>query len=297
MSERVLVVMPAGATRERAERFFAGRGGVVTLAREEAVAGQALVIEDERVLWHGEDVVEGSAGALVLDSGFMWPMPRLDPTPEQWQKHRDRFDDWLRDERETASIWYCLLEILNDRLPECVNPQRAFMQAALKPAALATLEAVGVTLPPWLVSNDPEQVAAFGSERGELLALPVSPETGEPRWLSAGALRDLPLTEEPVALQRLSAPEALTVVSVAGEVRAVNGALPASAPPLEGAVTAVLPTVYKTLEMVLVELVFRPVDGAWCLSDFSPAPDLGALDEDALEAVLEAVWRQIRGTV
>ncbi|MFH2007485.1 MAG: hypothetical protein ABI333_12945 [bacterium] len=287
MPERVLIVAPQ-ALREGLERFFGARAEVLSLAREDAVTRQALVIEDERVLWHGADVIAGTLGAVVLDSGFMWPLPRLDPTPEQWREHAGRFDDWLRDERETASLWYSLLEILNDRLPRCVNPQRAFQHAALKPAAMAALERVGVPLPPRLTSNDAEAVEAFAAAAGELLWLPLSPELGEAaQWLEREAIPELPLTEEPVRLQRLDSREELTVIGVEGTVMAGAGD-----PPEE--VTTALAVLQRTLAMPLVAASFRQAGGRWRLSDFSPAPALDALPGEQCDSVLTAVWDALR---
>jgi len=278
-----------GVHRERLEQFFGARAEVLSLVREQAVAEQALVIEDERVLWHGVDVVPDTIGAVVLDSGFMWPLPRLDPTPEQWQIHAGRFDDWLRDERETASLWYSLLEILNDRLPRCVNPQLAFQHAALKPAAMAAVQSAGVPLPPRLTSNDAEAVEAFAGVDGELLWLPLTPEAAVgTRWLDPGAVAALPLTEEPARLQRLSSREELTVVGVEGRIVAQTIAS------LPDSVATAVEQVQRTLTMPLAELSFRPAARGWCLSDVSPVPALDKLSEPEAEAVLTAVWESLR---
>ena len=288
MSERIIVAAPPGATRQRLERFLAAKGArVVSLARESAVAEQALVIEDARILWHGEDIVSGTRAAVVLDSGFMWPLPRLDPTPAEWDTHAGRFDDYLRSERETASLWYSLLEILADRLPRCVNPPGAFVHAALEPAALSALAEAGVLLPPQLWSNDPDAVADFAEAAGEVLGRPLTREAGvSARWLSAADLAALPLEQGAVALQRLVSRAVLSVTAVDGQGFA-SAVIPQD-------VAGRLATIQQTLEMPLAELTFRQAADGWALSDFSPSPPIGDLEDELSEQVLDALWSFLR---
>jgi hypothetical protein len=106
------------------------------------------------LLVDGVDVLAEARAAVVLDSGMMWPVPMLDPSPEQWQHHRHRFDDYLRDERETSSFWFSCLDILNDRIPRCINPQAAFALDATKLDALEILRELGVPVAPTLCTDD-----------------------------------------------------------------------------------------------------------------------------------------------
>jgi hypothetical protein len=285
----LIIVAPAGPTRERLEAFFSSRAQVVaSLAREQTIQRQLLVIEDRRVLWDGADLLDAAEVALVLDSGYMWPLPLLDPTPEQWIEQSGRFDDYLRDDRESASLWFSLLEIINDRVPCCVNPQAAFALAAMKPDTFELLRAGGVKIPPTITTNDPEAIAGFAdAHRGPLLQLPLVPGPG-PQWLDRTTLADLPLERTPVMLQALAGREEQRVLAVGLQ------ALPAlDREPVPKEIAATLGPILERLELGWAELVFRATDDGWALSDFSPAPEIGSLDPDRAERALAALWELI----
>jgi hypothetical protein len=295
MLERLILAAPAGATRERLEAFFAPRvERLLVLAREEAVRGGRLVIEDEQARWDGEALLAAPA-AVVLDSGFMWPVPRLAPDEETWNAFRGRFDEYLRDERETASLWLSLMEVLTDRLPRVINPQPTFAHAALKPAALDRLRAAGVGTVPQLDSNDPDAVAAFAEAHpGPLLSLPVGDLPGPARWVAREALAELPLDQEPVCLQAPLDQEARQVVVVDGAAVVVDGG--ADLAGLAPEMAAVLPGLCSTLELGFGEVTFRRSAGGWAVSDFDPAPDVGAWVSEVAETALEALWQALLGS-
>lgn len=286
---QLIIVAPAGPIRQRLEVFFSNRAQVVaSLAREQLIERQLLVIEDQRVLWDGEDLLAAADAALVLDSGYMWPLPLLDPTPEQWTAHRGRFDDYLRDDRESASLWFSLLEIINDRVPCCINPQAAFALAAMKPDAFELLRGGGVTIPPTITTNDPEAVAAFADAHGgPLLQLPLV-RGPSAQWLDRPALGGLPLERTPVMLQALAAREEQRVLAVGAQ------ALPAvSGEPVPQEIATAVGPVMERLGLGWAELVFRVIDRGWALSDFSPAPEINRLAPDCADRVLAALWELI----
>ncbi len=284
MPASLIIAAPAGPTRQRLERFFGPRGWrVVSLAREQIVARGQLVLDDLAVLLDGEEILDGTHAALIVDSGYMWPLPTLAPTPKQWAEHQGHFDEYLRDERETASLWYSLMEIINDRVEVCVNPQAAFEHEALKPFAFELLREAGVPLPALLTTNDPDALSSFcGQHPGGLLARELLPDAPA-RWLEKESPTELGLDRSPLLVQALSSREKV-------EVMAVNGQAVVCRPqPSEEATLAVVPVVQQVLQMPWATLVFRRDTGGEVLSDFSASPDLGALPPSDAERVLEAL--------
>ena len=283
---RIITAAPRGPTRQRLEDFFAGKGAqVFSLCRETAVSGGRLVLEDQHLLWDGQDVLAGADAALVLDSGYMWPVPLLAPSPGQWEEHYQRFDDYLRDDRETASLWYSLLAIIEDRAPRCFNRAAAFANEAMKHDALELLRAGALPVAPALTTNDAEAVAAFARQhKGPLVELSLLPGSA-PSLLQRDALEQLPLDRRPVTLLALARPQLVRATLVGGELLATDppGALPDAA-------GKHLPAMMEALEMDWGELVLGQGEQGWCLCDFTPSPDLDALDEAAAAEVLEAVW-------
>jgi hypothetical protein len=287
----LIIVAPAGPTREGLVAFFSERvDRCHVLAREAAVADQALVIEDEQVRWRGEDVLTGTRAAVILDSSYMWPVPALMPTTEQWAAYEGQFDLYLRDERESRSFWISLMEILTDRLDYCVNPQEAFVHAALRPAALARLAAAGVPVPPQIDTNDPDAAQAFAAAHpGHLLSLPLGGRTDEPVWIAPEAVAELRLTEGPVSLQSVASQELRRGQAIGRSLVSGNESL------LEDRdLAGVVSTLMETLSLEWAELTFRLLPSGWALSDFSPAPRLEALDAAAQERVLEALWQRLQ---
>lgn len=279
----IIVAAPAGTGRGRLIDHLEAQGAQVrALERERLVPDGQLCIEDQRVLLDGADLLDGAAAAVVLEPGYMWPLPVLDPTPEQWAAHQGRFDDWLRDERESASLWYSLLAILDARVPRVINPQPAMAHLALLPDALALLHEAGAAVAPSITTNDPEALADFANHHPDaaLSALQLWP--GAPaRWVEHGELAALPLEREPLLLQALSDRATRDVVAVEG--RAVGDDDPPAA------VAEALTHVHEQLGLGLVEVTFCGEGEALLLCGFG-LPDLGACTEARATQVLDALW-------
>ena len=287
-ARRVVIATERGPTREHLAGFFAGRGlEVCCLDRAGLCAAPNRVhIEDEQVWLEDTPILDNALGAVVTDSGYMWPLPMLEPTEEQWAEQRGRFDDYLRDERESASLWLSLMEILEDRLPVSVNPPPAFELAAMKPLAFDSLRQAGVPVPPVTTTNDPTAVADLVSDHGdELLAFELLPGA-RPVWVDTSEVDELELREAPRMFQALAGRQTRTIMVVGGCV--VAGDLPGEW--LE-AFSDHLPVVGETLRSPWATLVLRQGREGPVLSDFSPSPDLASIESGRVGAVVEAVGR------
>ncbi len=275
---RIIIAAPKGPTRERLLGFFSERAEVISLEREAVVADGPLLIDDRTVRLGDTDLIDGVGAAIVLDSGYMWPLPKLEPTLEEWEAARHDLDELLRDDRETESLWYSALAILEDRLPLVVNPSDAFAMEAMKPFAFTVLHEGGVPVAPFVATNDIDEVRRLVERQGgELRCLSMLPD--EPaRWLDPGALDGRRLDEEPMLFQALRGREEVRVIGVAGE----GGAWTDSTVRLLGG--------------PLAELLFLPGSEGLVLADFTPSPDLGGLTEAAAQEVLEALWRLIQSS-
>lgn len=283
---RVVVVAPSGPTRDALEAFFAADDtSILSLRRESFLTEHDVMLEQDRLLIDGVDVLGESAAAIVLDSGMMWPVPMLVPSPEMWSTHRTRFDEYLRDERETQSFWFSVLDMLNDRLPICVNPQAAFAMHATKPDAFEQLASLPLPIAPMLLTNDEDRLAAFLREHpGPWTALSLT--GGDSRTLTKEALRALSLQQEPIFLQA-SGGEEVCVQSVNGRV-----VVPEPLPP---EVRDVLPEVHRVLCAPWLALRFRRAGSSWRLSDFDPSPRWEDLVPGDGERILEAIAELVRG--
>ena len=278
----IIVAAPAGAGRQRLIDHLEARGAQVrSLERERLVPEGQLCIEDQRVLLDGADLLDGAAAAVILEPGYMWPLPLLDPTPEQWAAHHGRFDDWLRDERESASLWYSLLAILDARVPRVINPQLAMAHLALLPDALALLREAGAAVAPSITTNDPEAMARFAAEHPQaaLRALPLWPDAPA-RWVERGALEALPLEREPLLLQALEGRQAREVIAVAGQ--------PVDDDDLPAAAVEALTAVYAQLELGLALVTFCGGPKTLQLCELG-LPDLGACTGARAAQVLDAL--------
>jgi hypothetical protein len=283
----IVIAAPAGATRERLLRFFGQRATPISLDREAVIAEGRLLIADQTVRLGDQELIEGVDAAIVLDSGYMWPLPKLEPSIEEWEAARNDFDELLRDDRETESLWYSALAILEDRLPFCANRSGAFAMEAMKPFAFLALQEGGVAVPPFLATNDPVELARFADEHGgELRRLPLLPDEAS-EWLEAGALAEL---REPTLVQSVTGREPLRLMVVGREVIPIE---PAS--PLPDEVTSVALTACDLLDLALGELLFLPGSEGPLLADFTPSPDLGLLRQATAERVMDAIWRLILG--
>lgn len=273
----MLIIAPSGGTRDRLKRFFEGRAeSVVCVGRDEAIAERRLVLDDERALLDGVDVLAGTSAAIVLESDLMWPLPLLDPTPAEWERERERFDEWLRDEREARSLWVSFVSIVSARVPRCFNPQPAFEHAATKPFAFELLREAGVPLPALVTTNDPEEAGAFADRYpGEYRAFELHPDD-RGRWVSRQQLDELPLDVTPVMLQALATRAGHTYSAVCGRL----------VPTGDQSLARIAAAAQEVLEMPLAELVFRDGTAGPVLSDFSPSPELDLLADQEADAIL-----------
>ena len=286
--DTVVVVAPAGPTREAIETFVRNKGRkVVSLRREEFPRCPQVVIEQSRLLFDDVDVLSRAHAAIVIDSGMMWPLPMLDPTPEQWEQHREDFDTYLRDERETSSFWFSCLDILNDGIERCINPQGAFALAATKLDALDALREAGVPVAPLICTNDGHALEEFLVEhRGSWVELSLSGKA--PTAVEAEALRARDLEVAPVLVQAGEA-------SAIERITSVRGVAQAGDPDAVEGFSAFLEEAHRVLEAPWLDLWLRSDGKGWVLSDFSPAPRLDSLDDAQRERVLEAVWQWLDG--
>ena len=285
MVEKILIVAPAGPTRQALAAFFRQRcGSLCSVMRETVVAEGQMLIDDERILVDGDDVTDADV-AIILDSGFMWPLPMLDPTRSQWDEHRHRFDDYLRDERESASLWFSSLDIINVCVPICINRQGAFALEAMKPDAFELLRSVGAAVAPVITTNSPEALAAFAAEHsGDLLELSLCKAPS--RWLDRGKIAALRLDQAPVMVQAVDRGETARIMVVGTEAASERGTHAIS--------SAELAEIQRVLGAEWSELVFRRADSGWVLSDFTASPSLDSVGEAAADQVLEQLWALIQ---
>lgn len=288
MVERILIVAPAGPTRTALTAFLGSRcRSLCSVERETVIAERALYVDAERILVHGDDVTDAEV-AIILDSGFMWPLPMLDPTRAQWDEHRHRFDDYLRDERESASLWFSFLDIVNVCVPLCINRQGAFALEAMKPDAFELLRAAGVAVAPMIATNSPEALVEFTKENPvDLLELSLC--QAAPRWLDRNELAALNLDQAPVLVQAVTRGETTRVMVIGGEAQVLEG--PGSIP------TAEIEVIQHTLGAEWTELIFRRTNRGWVLSDFTAAPSIAGAGDAVTDRVLERLWALIQGRI
>lgn len=282
--DTILIAAPAGPTRDRLEAFLSARNARVLLLHREVFPHKPrIVIDQDSLRMDGTDVLARVRCAVVLDSGMMWPLPMLDPTLDAWERNRDSFDDYLRDERETSSFWFSCLDILNDRVPVCVNPQRAFALEVTKLDAFEVLRDVGVPVAPTLCTNDEAALRDFtGRHSGPWLELSLT--GGKARAMDESGLAGLRLDEGPVVLQAVEPGRALRVVVVGG----TPVVLPAGASDADECV-ARLSEIQDALGAPWLDLWLRRAAGRWVVSDFSPSARIDDLDAGECSRVLEAV--------
>ena len=378
----ILLAAPPGPIRQHLAAFFEAQGAHVDLLnRETIITAQQVVIEDERILLEGRDILDhrdisaaarvnsrdiscpvtvssrgrgisrevkeikgvgakahscasrsrargltqrsremtGPSAAIILDSGYMWQLPMLDPSVAEWELYADHFDDFLRNERESASFWYSLLQIINDRFPVSINRQEAFANAALKPDAPALLEEKGLPTAPCIISNDPEALTQFSREHpGFFYKTPLVPG-GSSAWLNRtdldALIQSISRAPEPVQLQAFASTTPIRVMALGGEVlaqypptegdhqeaRQRNTAESTSAHIVSDAPHNALATIseltapiQKTLEIEWADLLFGRTPEGWRLADFSPTPALDRLPAHQSNEVLERLFQHIQ---
>jgi hypothetical protein len=288
MKSKIIIITKDRRTREHFSGYFRDRGyECLAIERNRIIAEQQLALTENGAKFCGQELFAGTAAAIILDSGFMWPQPATAPTAAQWSAYERNLDEYLRNEREAASLWYSFLEILNDALPICINPQEAFTAEAFKPWALDLLAGNGVTTAPFVAGNNGEEIAKFiNTHPGPLLSLPITgdeEESWNPPRLFDGH-------DAPVFLQAFASGEELRTVVANGKAIRVHP----SGSNIEGVIDQI-PLICSCLNLHLAELVFRDSDGL-VLSDFKAVPDLENLDGQALTSLADEIHTMIRRT-
>ena len=279
MKSDIIIIAAQHYTRKRLSRYFEDRGFRCRIVeRARVVPEQQIVITQDTVKFCGEDLLQNTAAAIVLDSGYMWPQPTAIPSEEQWFRYEENLDEYLRNERESASFWYSFLEILNDRLPVCVNPQEAYATEAFKPWALDLLSEQGIGTAAFIAGNNKKRIEQFLVDNpGPVLSLPVSNAEAS-SWVSRKELADL---DRPVFLQAFSSKQGVRVLAVNGKAIHIE---PQTSEIEE--IADLIPPIQSVLKIHLSELVFRRSDKL-VLSDFTAAPDLNRYPDDILCRALD----------
>ena len=287
MRHKIIVAAPSGKTRDRLVELFGETSDVIALNREEIIDSGNVYIEDQRAFWGEVDLLEAHA-AVVLDSGFMWPMPQLLPTEDDWERYRENFDDYLRAERESMSLWLSLLEILNREIPLCFNPQTAFANEALKPAAFEQLAANGISVAPFLVTNDPSAAQKFAETHGDPLRMVSLVPSHSSHWLGLDELHRWDFEKDPLMLQACESKSLEEIFVAADKVHAVNSNKRISKE-LEGVALSCA----QALEIEFGCLTFQITAVRNSFVDFSASPRLDNLDDIQCREVFSSLWRAI----
>ncbi len=287
MPGRIVAAIPPGPGRTRWKSYFSHVDqDTCWLDRASIISNARAVLENDRLLLDGTDLVTGTVGLLNLDSGYMWPLPLLDPDQATWDRWKGRVADLLRNERESRSFWLSLLEILEECVPTCVNTQEAFAWEAMKPAAFAMLQDTDVPVAPFLAGNDRDQLAAFMHEGGSVECLRRSLAPGAP--LQRVSNRQEVLENEPILVQRVDR-GSLHPVWVVG-TRCVTPSLPED---MLHWCECHLKAVMNSLGLRLSRLVLARAEARPVLLDFTSSPDVAGLPEGDAVQVMEATRRYL----
>lgn len=292
MKPQLIVIIENQCVRDLFCRFFTKNGlEPIAIERSRIIPDQQIAITEERLEYCGRDITCGALAAIILDSGYMWPQPVLAPRDDEWERYQDTFDEYLRNIRESSSLWYSMLEIINYMVPLCINPQRAFETQAFKPFAFDELARAGVAVPPVISGNHEELTRDFIKRSAPfILSLPLS-ETSDTEWVADPENVLSGLKSIPIFLQALTSQERISVISVNGKPVSV---FPQERMSVADGLTDTIAVIQKTLHMPLAQLTFGQA-GGWVLSDFSPCPNLEQLPEDALARVMAALLEMVRG--
>ena len=290
MKPKLLVIAKDETIKKSISTHFSKKGfHPIVIERNKIIPEQQIVICEDSIIFGDQDLLKNTAGAIILDSGYMWPQPVLKPTIEVWEHYRNNLDEYLRNERESFSLWYSFLEILNISLPLCINPQDAFEAQAFKPWSFTKLARSGIPVPPFISGNDHKTIATFFvNNSGSFLSFPLS-ENDTAEWIECADIQKLDLEHTPVLLQSLSAKQKITIIAVNGK--------PVSIRPPSSDISKVIkyiPTIQKILHMPLAQLTFRFAEDL-VLSDFSASPDFSPLSTETLNSVLKELELLIGG--
>ncbi len=313
MKKGLVIVAPKGPGRDELIRYFSPKAPVFSLERERVIQEGQLAIFEESLLFKGKDLLENASAAIILDSGYMWPVPSLEPSAAEWKAFHGRFDDFLRNERETASLWYSVMEIFSERLERPINPQSAFAYAAMKPFAFEILAEQGALPLPYIATNNMQALSDFAKAHDgffQTLPFDTSASTVD---VERSFLQAFALDKEPLIVQAKAAQECWHLMVVGETVvdakhypnpaeLAKNSKNTSDKAPQPSAAIEHLPQAIKdqilpiqralTLEWSTLQFS-RGADG-WRLANFSPAPDLATLSVQAQEGALDALWQLIQ---
>ncbi|MGA1840703.1 MAG: hypothetical protein ACMUIU_08775 [bacterium] len=285
MKPQILVIAKDENTRGMMKSFFSEKGfNPIIIERNKIIPEQQIVVCEDGIRLGDTDIIKGTVAAIILDSGYMWPNPVLKPSMEIWEKYRNNLDEYLRNERESFSLWYSLLEILNESIPLCINPQEAFEAEAFKPWALEKLGDSGVSVPMMISGNDPDKIGSFIEKTpGHFLAIPLS-EDDKPVWVTEYEVMLKDLNRIPVFLQSLSSRDAVHVFAVNGKPVVTN---PESADISH--VLEQIPKIQEILQMPFAHLIFRHSNDL-VLSDFCASPDIGLFSKEEQGMIMDELW-------
>ncbi len=292
MKPQILVIAKDECTRNLIRAFFSEKGFLtIIIERNRIIPEQQIVICEDGIMFCDTDIIKDTAAAIILDSGYMWPNPVLKPSIKIWEMYRNNLDEYLRNERESFSLWYSLLEIINESIPLCINPQEAFEAEAFKPWAFERLAHSGVPVPEMISGNDPDKIGAFIKKNpGHFLSLPLS-EDDTPVWIAEITEHDIKginLNQVPVLLQSLSSQNAVHVFAVNSKPVAVH---PESAD--ISCVIEQIPKIQNILQMPFGQLIFRYANDL-VLSDFCASPDFSLLSQKEQGMIMNELWGLIK---
>jgi hypothetical protein len=266
--------------------YFSDNGYAPVIIEQDACVQEGkLVVEEKTVFYDDIDILAETRAAFILDSGYMWPQPVLKPTETEWKAYQHNLDEYLRNEREASSLWYSLVQIVNEAVPLCINPQAAFEASVFKPWAFEVLNDAGVPLAPYIVSNDSRQINGFlDAHEGFFLSLPLAGDGGV-RWMDRKDIENHDLKNMPLFLQALSCKDEITLIAIQGKI--VYGRPP---PGVDAAAPVDRTTVLQeVLTMPFAEITLRYGEGGTVISDFSPSPGILSLDDASREKVFKGL--------
>jgi hypothetical protein len=265
------------------EEYLRARGHeVVVLGRKDSIQDNQLSLDD-RAIWLGpRDLLSTIDVAIIFDSGYPWPIPSIRPTAEEWTVQRERFDDYLRAERERASLWYSALGLLNLSMP-CMNPQTAFAHEATKPSALEWLASSGLDVAPFLATNERGELEDFGAAEGALVSLDQL-GSRRPTPLTTSEVSALPLDREPALVCALDRMELIRLVAVQGAAVHVDPPIPDPS-----GIEALVHEAAQLLEAPAVELFLGWSQSKLSIVDFRVSVPLSSLETTEATAVMNAM--------
>lgn len=181
---------------------------------------QALNWKNGRMTWAGYDISPDKVDGVLVCA----------LTPDYPQQHA-----FINQEREALNWgeWFQCFGLQRDRSDTLLglllayeqagvvmfNPSSKSMTSRRKPYQISVLQGVGCKMPATLVSNDPEEVAAFIRTTGECI---VKPAAGGSLTLSANELLDSGqlsrLSQAPAIIQQRIFGDNLRVMVISGKV-------------------------------------------------------------------------------